>query len=97
MLFYLCTDSADSKGAIPATGIPDAEQVMWLSPAGGHLAHRAWISAVGVPALRKLHCIESLHARSMQDRSQTDYARTARAKGASEDRIVYGHRTCTVW
>ncbi|TVR11475.1 MAG: ABC transporter permease [Planctomycetota bacterium] len=91
LLFYLCTDREGSAALFPAQGLPDTDSLWLHTP--------AYLMAVAYHGLLPLFCLTygsfTVLSRYMRgallDQMGADYARTARAKGVSEDAIVYKH------
>jgi peptide/nickel transport system permease protein len=92
LLYYLCTDHSDGwKATFPNRGIQsDGAELLstlaWLGDAAWHLAlpllTLSYASFVGLSRYLRGSILDNL---------ESDYARTARAKGVAEDDVVYRH------
>ena len=91
LLHYLCTDSSTAKAWFPSSGLwtPGAEAWPWWQ----RLGDWSWHAVLPLICLTYGSFTElSRYMRGqLLDQLSSDYVRTARAKGCSEDRIVYGH------
>ena len=91
LLLHLCTDSSYGVQLFPNKGLvsDDAE---WLTGIGLLLdvVHH-WFLPLVVLTYTSFTALSRYMRGNLLDQLSSDYVRTARAKGASEDRIVYGH------
>ncbi|TVR43785.1 MAG: ABC transporter permease [Planctomycetota bacterium] len=91
LLFYFCTDREGSAALFPNRGLPPADS-LW-SPTlvyVGQLIYHGFLPLL-VLSYGSFTVLSRYMRGALLDQMSADYARTARAKGASEDRIVYGH------
>jgi peptide/nickel transport system permease protein len=91
LLHHFCTDTADHRAWFPNRGLSSPDS-LWLSTPD-YLLDLSWHAALPLLVL----CYNSFTSLSrymradMLEQLRSDYVRTARAKGASEDQVVYGH------
>ena len=91
LLHHLCTDSSTGRAWFPNAGLSSPNSMwlptpLWLLDLGWHaflpLVTLSYASFTSLSRYMRGNLLGEL---------QADYARTARAKGCAEDRIVYGH------
>lgn len=93
LLHHLCTDHPGSAALFPNRGLSSPDSLWYSTPA--YLADLAWHAALPLLVL----CYGSFTAlsrymrASVLDQMSSDYVRTARAKGVSEDAVVWRHAT----
>jgi peptide/nickel transport system permease protein len=91
LLHYLCTDHGATHAPFPNRGLSSPDS-LWMSTPR-YLCDLAWHGALPLLVL----CYGSFTSLSrymrgnLLDQLQSDYVRTARAKGNDEDRVVYRH------
>jgi peptide/nickel transport system permease protein len=91
LLHHFCTDSAEHRAWFPNRGLSSPDS-LWLSTPS-YLLDLGWHAALPLLVL----CYGSFTSLSrymradMLEQLRSDYVRTARAKGASEDQVVYRH------
>jgi peptide/nickel transport system permease protein len=91
LLALLCTDSTDSKALFPNRGLTSPDTV-WMS-GGGLVLDWLWHAALPLLVLSyaSFTALSRYMRGSLLDQLGSDYLRTARAKGADEDRVIYRH------
>lgn len=93
LLHHLCTDTQNGEKLFPNRGLSSPGSLWMSTPA--YLYDLLWHAALPLAVL----CYGSFTALSRYMRANvleqlnSDYARTARAKGCSEDQVVYRHVT----
>lgn len=91
LLAVLCTDSATERAPFPSSGLLSSGNT-WFS--GGRLV-LDWLWHAFLPLVVLTYGSFTVLSRYMRgsllDQLGADYVRTGRAKGASEDRVVYQH------
>ncbi len=93
LLHQFCTDGPGTRALFPNRGLSSPDS-MWLSTPA-YLLDLVWHAALPLLVL----CYGSFTAlsrymrASVLDQLGSDYVRTARAKGVSDDRLVWGHAT----
>lgn len=91
-LHYLCTDrDAANKALFPASGLSSPNSLWMSTPL--YLADLAWHAFLPLVVLSygSFTSLSRYLRGNLLDQFNADYARTARAKGCSEDRVVYRH------
>jgi peptide/nickel transport system permease protein len=91
LLFYLCTDRPEGPAWFPNRG-QSSDGSLWYSTTD-YLIDLVWHGMLPMICLTygSFTVLSRYMRGSMLDQMGADYARTARAKGCSEDRIVYHH------
>ncbi len=95
LLHNFCTDSVDhgvlKKAWFPNAGLSSSDSLWYTTPR--YLVDLAWHGALPLLVLSygSFTSLSRYMRGNMLDQLGSDYARTARAKGCSEDRVVYGH------
>lgn len=91
LLHHLCTDSSTGSQIFPHRGL-SSDDSLWYGTAR-YLLDLAWHGLLPLIVLTYgSFTVLSRYMRSnLLEQLNTDYVRTARAKGANEDKIVYGH------
>ena len=91
MLHHLCTDPVGGKALFPNRGLSSDDSLWYTTPR--YLLDLAWHGFLPLLVL----CYGSFTSLSrymrgnLLEQLQSDYVRSARAKGVSDDRVVYGH------
>jgi peptide/nickel transport system permease protein len=91
MLHHLCTDPPGGKAWFPSRGLSSDDSLWFTTPA--YLLDLAWHGFLPLLVL----CYGSFTSLSrymrgnLLEQLQSDYVRSARAKGASDDAVVYRH------
>lgn len=91
MLHHLCTDPVGGKAPFPNRGLSSDDSLWYTTPR--YLLDLAWHGFLPLLVL----CYGSFTSLSrymrgnLLEQFQSDYIRSARAKGVSDDRVVYGH------
>ncbi|MBA3707755.1 MAG: ABC transporter permease [Planctomycetes bacterium] len=91
LLHHLCTDTASGRAWFPNRGL-SSQDALWMSTPR-YLLDLAWHGFLPLSVL----CYASFTSLSrymradMLEQLRSDYVRTARAKGADEDHVVYRH------
>lgn len=90
-LHHLCTNSSTGVQLFPNAGL-SSDDSMWMNGWQG-LLDMVWHATLPLIMLTyaSFTALSRYMRGNMLDQLHADYARTARAKGCSEDRIVYGH------
>jgi len=91
LLHLLCTDSASHQHLFPNRGLSSPDAVWFSTPR--YLLDLAWHAALPLLVLTysSFTSLSRYMRGNLLDQLQSDYIRTARAKGCSEDQVVYGH------
>jgi ABC-type dipeptide/oligopeptide/nickel transport system permease component len=91
LLFYFCTDRTGAPAWFPNRGLSSPDALWYGTPR--YLLDLAWHGLLPLICLTYASfTVLSRYMRGqMLEQLHTDYARTARAKGCAEDRVVYGH------
>ncbi len=91
LLFHLCTDSSAGVKLFPSDGL-SSDGALWYSPPR-LLVDLVWHAFLPLVVLTysSFTALSRYMRGNMLDQLHTDYVRTARAKGAGGDRIVYRH------
>ncbi len=91
MLHHLCTNGDDGRAWFPSHGI-SGDDSLWMSTPR-YLLDLGWHACLPLAVL----CYGSFTSLSrymrgnLLEQLQSDYVRSARAKGCSEDQVTYGH------
>lgn len=90
-LFYLCTDTSTSLALFPNRGL-SSEGSVWMSTPR-YLLDVMWHGFLPLMVLsyNSFTALSRYMRGNMLDQITSDYVRTARAKGADENRVIYGH------
>jgi peptide/nickel transport system permease protein len=93
LLYHFCTDSSASKALFPNRGLT-SEGSLWL-PTGAYLLDMLWHAFLPLVVLSysSFTALSRYMRANLLEQLDADYVRTARAKGASEDVVVYSHAT----
>jgi peptide/nickel transport system permease protein len=93
LLYHLCTDSADRGRLFPNAGLSSPDS-LWL-PTGLYLLDILWHAVLPLLVLSyaSFTALSRYMRANLLEQLQSDYVRTARAKGCSDDTVVYGHAT----
>jgi ABC-type dipeptide/oligopeptide/nickel transport system permease component len=91
LLHHLCTADSGGKPWFPNAGLSSPDS-LWL-PTPLWLLDLAWHAALPIATLTyaSFTSMSRYMRGNLLGELHADYARTARAKGCSEDRVVYGH------
>ncbi|NRA37957.1 MAG: ABC transporter permease [Planctomycetes bacterium] len=91
LLHHFCTDSSTGAAIFPHRGLESADS-LWYG-IFDYIIDLIWHGLMPLLVLSYASfTVLSRYMRSnLLEQLNTDYVRTARAKGASEDKIVYGH------
>ncbi|MBA3847400.1 MAG: ABC transporter permease, partial [Planctomycetes bacterium] len=95
LLHHFCTDHVEGgvlrKAWFPNAGLSSPDSLWYTTPR--YLADLAWHGCLPLLVLSygSFTSLSRYMRGNMLDQLGSDYARTARAKGCSEDRVVYGH------
>jgi len=91
LLHHLCTDSSTGVRLFPNAGLV-SDGSIWYS-AGRYLLDLAWHGFLPLVVLTyaSFTALSRYMRGNMLDQLHADYVRTARAKGADDTRVVYGH------
>jgi len=91
LLFYFCTDRVGSPAWLPNRGLPGPDS-LWLSTPAylWQVIYHGFLPLL-VLSYNSFTVLSRYMRGSLLDQMGADYARTARAKGCSEDQIIYGH------
>ena len=96
LLYHFCTDKAGSDGTISKAWFPHAglssRDSLWM-PSWRYMLDLLWHAALPLIVLTygSFTALSRYMRGNLLDQFGSDYARTARAKGCSEDRVVYRH------
>ena len=93
LLYHFCTDSSGSKAWVPNRGL-SSENSLWM-PTGQYLLDLLWHAVLPLLVLTyaSFTALSRYMRANLLEQLDADYIRTARAKGCSEDQVVYGHAT----
>lgn len=91
LLFYFCTDRETGAAWFPNKGLPDADTLWSSTPAYLWAVIYHGFLPLLVLSYNSFTVLSRFMRGSLLDQMGADYARTARAKGCTEDQIVYGH------
>jgi peptide/nickel transport system permease protein len=93
LLYHLCTDSSGHKAWFPNRGL-SSENSLWM-PTGQYLLDLLWHAALPLFVLSyaSFTALSRYMRANLLEQLDSDYVRTARAKGCSDDQVVYGHAT----
>lgn len=91
LLHHLCVGHGGHAAWFPNRGLPGEESFWYTTPR--YLVDLAWHAALPLVVLTySSFTVLSRYMRgNLLDQMSTEYVRTARAKGASDDRVVYRH------
>ena len=91
LLYHLCTDTAMSKALFPNRGL-SSDGAMWY-PTGAYLMDLLWHAFLPLLVLSysSFTALSRYMRANLLEQLDADYVRTARAKGCSDDAVVYGH------
>jgi ABC-type dipeptide/oligopeptide/nickel transport system permease component len=91
LLHHLCTDSSTGVQWFPNAGLASKDSIWYSAPR--LLLDLIWHGALPLLVLTyaSFTALSRYMRGNMLDQLHADYVRTARAKGASDDRVVYGH------
>ena len=93
LLYHLCTDTSMSKAIFPNRGL-SSEGSLWM-PTGEYLLDLLWHAFLPMLVLSysSFTALSRYMRSNLLEQLDTDYVRTARAKGCSDDQVVYAHAT----
>jgi peptide/nickel transport system permease protein len=93
LLYHLCTDTSGSKAWFPNRGL-SSDNSLWM-PTGQYLWDLLWHAALPLFVLSyaSFTALSRYMRANLLEQLDADYVRTARAKGCSDDQVVYGHAT----
>ena len=91
LLHHLCTSVAGEPAWFPNRGLSSEGSLWYSTPA--YLADLLWHAALPLATLTygSFTSLSRYMRGNLLGELHADYARTARAKGCDEDRVVYGH------
>lgn len=91
LLYYFCTDRPGGEAWFPNRGLSSPDSLWYSTPQ--YLMDIAWHGFLPLLCLTygSFTVLSRYMRGSMLDQMSADYARTARAKGCSEDRVIYTH------
>lgn len=91
LLYHLCTDGALAAQLFPNRGLVGDDR-LWLPTLEwlGQVVWHAFLPLV-VLSYASFTALSRYMRGNLLEQLDTDYVRTARAKGCDEDRVVYGH------
>jgi peptide/nickel transport system permease protein len=91
LLYHFCTDSAGAKAWFPNRGL-SSDGALWL-PTGAYLLDLAWHAFLPLLVLSyaSFTALSRYMRANLLEQLNADYVRTARAKGVSDDAVVYRH------
>jgi peptide/nickel transport system permease protein len=92
LLHWLCTRNGNSAPLFPNLGLPTREETFWYSTPH-YLLTLLWHTFLPLVVLTyaSFTSLSRYMRGNLLDQLSADYIRTARAKGCSDDRVVYGH------
>ena len=93
LLYHLCTDSSGAKAWFPSSGL-SSDGSLWL-PTGQYLWDLMWHAFLPLLVLSyaSFTSLSRYMRANLLEQLDADYVRTARAKGCSDDQVVYSHST----
>jgi peptide/nickel transport system permease protein len=93
LLYHLCTDTSIGRAWFPNRGL-SSENSLWL-PTGAYLLDLLWHAFLPLVVLSysSFTALSRYMRANLLEQLEADYVRTARAKGCSDDQVVYGHAT----
>lgn len=91
LMYHLCTDSSASKAFFPNSGLSSKES-LWF-PTGEYLLDLLWHAFLPLVVLSyaSFTALSRYMRANLLEQLDSEYVRTARAKGCSSDQVVYGH------
>jgi peptide/nickel transport system permease protein len=91
MLHHLCTDTVGGKAWFPNRGLSSDDSLWYTTPR--YLMDLAWHGFLPLLVLSygSFTSLSRYMRGNLLEQLQSDYIRSARAKGASEDAVVYRH------
>lgn len=91
LLYHLCTDTSTSKAWFPNRGL-SSDGSLWL-PTGEYLLDLLWHAFLPLVVLSysSFTALSRYMRANLQEQLDADYVRTARAKGCTDDVVVYAH------
>jgi peptide/nickel transport system permease protein len=91
MLHHLCTNGADGRAWFPNSGLSSPGSLWYGTPS--YLLDLLWHAALPLAVLcyGSFTSLSRYMRGSLLEQLQSDYVRSARAKGASDDAVVYTH------
>lgn len=91
LLYHFCTDGVGAVRLFPNLGLPD-QSSLW-KPTAEWLVDILWHAALPLVVLSyaSFTALSRYLRGNLLEQLDSDYVRSARAKGCDEDRIVYGH------
>jgi peptide/nickel transport system permease protein len=91
MLHHLCTDTTHGKAWFPSRGLSGDEALWYTTPR--YLLDLAWHGFLPLVVLSygNFTTMSRYMRGNLLDQLQSDYVRSARAKGAGDDAVVYRH------
>jgi peptide/nickel transport system permease protein len=91
LLFHLCTDSSTGKAWFPNRGL-SSDNSIWM-PTGQYLLDLLWHAFLPLVVLsyNSFTALSRYMRANLLEQLDADYVRSARAKGASDDAVVYRH------
>ncbi len=93
LLYHFCTDSSGAKAWFPSSGL-SSDGAVWL-PTGQYLVDLLWHAFLPLVVLSyaSFTSLSRYMRANLLEQLDADYVRTARAKGCSDDHVVYSHAT----
>jgi peptide/nickel transport system permease protein len=93
LLYHFCTDSSGAKAWFPSSGL-SSDGAVWL-PTGQYLLDLLWHAFLPLLVLSyaSFTSLSRYMRANVLEQLDADYVRTARAKGCSDDQVVYSHAT----
>ncbi len=93
LLYHFCTDSSGAKAWFPSSGL-SSDGAVWL-PTGQYLLDLLWHAFLPLVVLSyaSFTSLSRYMRANLLEQLDADYVRTARAKGCSDDHVVYSHAT----
>ncbi|HEX3135675.1 MAG TPA: ABC transporter permease, partial [Planctomycetota bacterium] len=91
LLFHFCTDTAASKALFPNRGL-SSKNSLWI-PTKQYLLDLLWHAFLPLVVLSysSFTALSRYMRANLLEQLDADYVRTARAKGCTDDTVVYGH------
>jgi peptide/nickel transport system permease protein len=93
LLYHFCTDSSLSRAWFPNRGL-SSDGALWL-PTGQYLLDLLWHAFLPLVVLSysSFTALSRYMRANLLEQLDADYVRTARAKGCTDDQVVYAHAT----
>lgn len=91
LLYHFCTDTAASKALFPNRGL-SSDGSLWF-PTGAYLLDLLWHAFLPLVVLSyaSFTALSRYMRANLLEQLDADYVRTARAKGCTDDTVVYRH------